>query len=237
MNTEGMFLKTMSNPSYKYDLSKKDYFFSPPDSKMITIVLCLIIAGLLAIFSAGAPKCAADGLESIFFVKRQFIWFLIGIIFSTGFAFFPYRLLEKFAIPFAYVVILLLVGVEVAGVTVNGATRWLALGPIQFQPSEAAKLAVIMLLASAFSKSTNLMNLNHSAKYIFPIGIMILLILKQPNLSMVIILCLSSLFMFFAAGGSLKVVVSSIFFRHIRGFCCYTILPKTTYFNLDESRS
>ena len=210
MNTEGIFLKTMSNPSYKYELNKTDYFFSPPDSKMITIVLCLIIVGLLAIFSAGAPKCAADGLESTFFVQRQFNWFLIGIFFTVGISFFPYRLLDKLAIPFAYVVLLLLVGVEVAGVTVNGATRWLALGPIQFQPSEAAKLSVIMLLASAFSRSTNIFNLNHSAKYLFPIALMLIFILKQPNLSMVIILCLSSLFMFFAAGGSLKVVFSSI---------------------------
>ena len=101
-------------------------------------------------------------------------------------------------------------GVHFAGTTVNGATRWLAIGPIQFQPSEAAKLSVIMLLSSAFSRSINIFDFNKQLKYFLPIIIMLGLIYKQPNLSMVLILLFSSMFMYFAAGGSIKLIFSAI---------------------------
>ena len=120
-----------------------------------------------------------------------------------------YKILNRLSLPFAWIIILLLIGVHFWGVTVNGAQRWLAIGPIQFQPSEASKLAVIMLLASAFSKDVSLLN-TKLYKYFIPILIMIALIFKQPNLSMVLILLMSSMFMYFAAGGSIKVIISAV---------------------------
>ncbi len=195
----------MSNPNYNKPL------LSNYDTTLTFIVLFLIVIGFLAIFSAGAPECLKKGLPSIFYVARQFVWFILG----CGAMFYlsgrNYKILDKFSIHFAWFVILLLIGVEVAGVTVNGATRWLDIGPIRFQPSEAAKLSVIMLLASAFSRDINIFN-GKIWKYFIPILVMIGLIFKQPNLSMVIILLSSSMFMYFAAGGSLKVIGTAVGF-------------------------
>ncbi len=200
----------MSDPNYKEQQNKNNsVILSSYDSTLTFIVLFLIIIGFLAIFSAGAPKCIIQGTHSTFFVLRQFVWFILGCIAMFFLSHVNYKILSRIALPFAWIIILLLIGVHFWGVTVNGAQRWLAMGPIQFQPSEAAKLAVIMLLATAFSKDVNLLNVK-LYKYYIPIVIMAALIFKQPNLSMVLILLMSSLFMYFAAGGSIKVIASAV---------------------------
>lgn len=209
MNKEGKFLKNMSNPNYNNSQTNYQYILSPYDGKLVFIVFFLIMIGFLAIFSAGAPKCIIQGSHPAFFVTRQFVWFILGIIAMFIISKINYKLLDRISLHFAWGIIFLLICVHFWGTTVNGATRWLTIGPIQFQPSEAAKLSVIMLLSSAFSKDINIFG-NKIRKYLIPIIIMIALIFKQPNLSMVIILLLSSLFMYFAAGGSLKMIGSAI---------------------------
>ncbi len=199
----------MSTPNYNTDEEPQKIYRAPYDNTLAFIVLFLIIIGFLAIFSSGAPKCIIQGTNSTFFVFRQFVWFILG----CGAMFFlsniNYKFLDKISLKFAWLIIILLVCVHFGGTTVNGATRWLSIGPIQFQPSEAAKLSVIMLLASAFSRSVNLTN-GKMWKYYIPILIMVGLIFKQPNLSMVLILLSSSVFMYFAAGGSLKLILSAV---------------------------
>ena len=200
----------MSNQNYnEHKHAKTSVMFSPYDGKLVTIVLFLVVIGLLAIFSAGAPKCIIQGTSSTFFVYRQLAWFILGGIAMLFVSKVNYKFYDKVAIPFAWFIIVLLLGVHFFGTTVNGAQRWLTLGPIQFQPSEAAKLSVIMLLSSCFSRNINVFD-SKQLKYFIPILIMIALIFKQPNLSMVIILLLSSMFMYFAAGGSIKLIVSTI---------------------------
>lgn len=203
----------MSNPRYNNNLQQQKQdngvMLSSYDSKLTFIVLFLIIIGFLAIFSAGAPKCIIQGTHSTFFVLRQFIWFILGCIAMFTISKFNYKALNQLSIPFAWIIIGLLIGVHLFGTTVNGAQRWLSIGPIQFQPSEAAKLSVIMLLSSAFSRDINILN-SKMWKYYVPILIMVLLIFKQPNLSMVLILAISSMVMYFSAGGSLKLILSAI---------------------------
>lgn len=179
---------------------------SPYDRTLVFIVFFLIILGFLAIFSAGAPKCISQNLPSTYFVFRQFVCFLVGLVAMIFISKIPYKKFDKYSIPIAWGIIGLLVCVEAFGTTVNGATRWLSIGSFQFQPSEIAKFGVVALLASAFSKNINIFDWKIIKKYFFPILIMLFLILKQPNLSMVMILSISSLFMYFAAGGSLKLI-------------------------------
>ncbi|MCD7879178.1 MAG: putative lipid II flippase FtsW [Candidatus Gastranaerophilales bacterium] len=201
----------MSNPNYNNSSENinRAVVLSTYDHTLVFIVLFLIVIGFLAIFSSGAPKCIMEGTHSTFFVERQFIWFLLGCIAVFIISRINYKLLDNISLPFAWFIIFLLICVHFFGVTVNGATRWLAIGPIQFQPSEAAKLSVILLLSSAFSRDVSLFN-TKMYKYYIPIVIMLGLILKQPNLSMVMILLLSSMFMYFAAGGSIKLIITAI---------------------------
>ena len=210
MNSVEKYLKTMSNPEYNERRNnKQSVILSNYDSKLTFIVIFLIVIGLLAIFSAGAPKCIIQGTSSTFFVARQFIWFILGLFGMFFVSHINYKIYDRISIPFAWFIIFFLLCVHFFGTTVNGATRWLTIGPIQFQPSEASKLAVIMLLASCFSKNIKIFD-SSQFKYFIPIIIMVGLIFKQPNLSMVIILGLSSIFMYFAAGGSIKLILSMI---------------------------
>lgn len=196
----------MSNPNYDTGRTEdKKFSFTTCDHTLLFIVLALIIIGFMAIFSAGIPKSTALGASETHFISKQFIGFIGGAVLMFIASKFPYRKLEKAAIPFAWFVVFLLICVHFDGVTTNGATRWLNIGPIQFQPSEMAKLAVILLLAKAFSADINIFS-SRFFKYLLPILVMLGLIYKQPNLSMILILLASGLFMYFAAGGSLKVI-------------------------------
>lgn len=198
----------MSNQNYNNSSQGTNTeFLSTFDTTLVLIVVFLIITGLMAIFSAGAPKCIIQGTSSIYFVSRQFVWFILGTIATLAISKFNYKKLDKLSLPFAWTVIGLLICVHFGGTTVNGATRWLTIGPIQFQPSEASKLATIMLLASAFSRNINIFD-SKQIKYLLPVLIMTGLIYKQPNLSMVMILLISSLYMYFIANGSLKLIGS-----------------------------
>ena len=94
------------------------------------------------------------------------------------------------------------------GVTVNEAKRWLVIGPLQFQPSELAKPAIVLYFATLFSKSCVILD---SKKYpfYFIFAFMLLLIYKQPNLSMIILLLVTSVAMYYVAGGSMKMILGA----------------------------
>lgn len=180
---------------------------SSPDRTLLVIVAFLVILGLMAIFSASAPKSMELGLNPARFVFNQMIFLVLGFLGMKFLTNYDYKNLIVWTMPlmFAVVVLLALVNYTPLGVTVNEAKRWISIGFFQFQPSEFAKPAVVMLLASAFYKNCNLFD-NNKMIYFVPILLMIFMVFKQPNLSMVILLLMTSLVMYLSAGGPLKVL-------------------------------
>ena len=178
---------------------------SAPDKTLLITVAFLVIIGFLAIFSASAPKCIDEGGNPAQFLIKQFLCFIVGFIGLKFFSNFDYKKLSDWNMVFAGIVLLLLVLVDFTplGVTVNGAKRWINILGFQLQPSEFAKPAVVLLLASALKKDANLIDQNKWVSAFIPILIMIGFIFVQPNLSMVILLLSTSVVMFLAAGGSL----------------------------------
>ena len=87
------------------------------------------------------------------------------------------------------------------GMEINGARRWMNLGFMQLQPSEFAKPLFCMMLASAFKNKVNVFDPKFIVSVFIPLLIVLLLVFKQPNLSMVIILFSASIAMYLAAGG------------------------------------
>ena len=184
---------------------------TPADNILIVAVVFIVVFGLMAVFSASAPKAIGLGDNPFSFTLKQLIWLMAGIAGAWFFSKFDYKKLKPFAgiLTFIVLIELLLVQFTPLGVTVNEAKRWLVLGPLQFQPSEMAKPALVLYFATLFSKNCNIID---SEKYPFYImfAMMLLLIYKQPNLSMIILLIVTALAMYYVAGGSTKIITSGI---------------------------
>ena len=178
------------------------------DRPLLIAVIFLVVIGLMAIFSASAPKCVEMGVNPARFLIQQVIGVIIGFVGLKFLSNFHYKKLLSYTFPFAVFVIIMLVLVKIAGVTVNGAQRWINIGPMSLQPSEFAKPAVVMLLAAVFAKNTILIDERKITGAFVPILIMVGLIFIQPNLSMVILLLATSVAIYLCAGGSLKLVLS-----------------------------
>lgn len=177
------------------------------DRPLLIAVIFLVVIGLMAIFSASAPKCIDMGLNPARFLFMQLAGVVAGFIGLKFLSNFHYKKLIAFTLPFTIFVIAMLILVKIAGTTVNGAQRWINIGPLSLQPSEFAKPAVVLLLAAVFSKDTIIMDNNKIVTAFIPILIMIALIFTQPNLSMVILLLATSVAIYLCAGGSLQLII------------------------------
>lgn len=185
---------------------------SSPDKTLLIVVAFLVIIGFLAIFSATAPKCLDEGGNPAQFLFKQLICFVAGFVGLKFFMNYDYKKLADWnvIIMASILIALFLVDFTPLGVTVNGAKRWINLAGFQLQPSEFAKPAVVLLLANAFRKDANLFDQNKWVWAFFPIIAMAGLIFIQPNLSMVILLGMTTVVMYMAAGGSMKLFLSCV---------------------------
>lgn len=190
---------------------EKSIILSAPDKTLLLVVTFLVIIGFLAIFSATAPKCMREGANLASFLIKQMIYAGFGFLAMGWFAKFDYKKLERYNTKFLWIVAILLLVLQFTplGVTINGAKRWINLGFMQLQPSELAKPLFCMLLASNFKEKVDLLNFNNWTSTFIPILILLGIIYKQPNLSMVIILLTTSFMLYIAARGSLKLVAIS----------------------------
>lgn len=179
------------------------------DRPLLVAVIFLVVIGLMAIFSASAPKCVEMGLNPARFLIQQIIGVILGFIGLKFLSNFHYKKLMTYTLPFAFFVIIMLVMVKIAGVTVNGAQRWINIGPMSLQPSEFAKPAVVLLLAGVFYRNTEIMDNNKIVMAFIPILIMLGLIYMQPNLSMIILLMATAVAIYLCAGGSWQLIMWS----------------------------
>ena len=141
----------------------------------------LIIIGLLAIFSSTGSMQIKLGLDSLVYLKRQFIAFLVGAVGMALFCYFDYQHFKK-AVPYFYgIMLIFLIAILFAGAGSQGAQRWFQLGFFSFQPSEISKIIMVICLASFFSKRKNLGSWD-SLALLSLVGLPFILIFKQPDL-------------------------------------------------------
>lgn len=206
LNKEANTLKIMSNQrKYKRDISerKNGEILGPPDTTLIVVVSFLVVIGIMAIFSASSELCIRHGLNPATFALRQLAYAVVG--FGLMFWIYKkvdYKQLAYFTTPFCWIVIglLAIVAFTSMGKNTNEATRWIQLGPVQFQPSELAKPLFALVVAKAFCRDNIILNKYKIINYFIPLVIILVLIFTQPNLSMVMLLLLTSLVMYISAG-------------------------------------
>lgn len=213
MKNEEKFLKNMSYQKYQnrtVPMQDIDIKKLPPDKPLAVTVAFLVVIGLIMIFSASAQKCIDMESNPLRFFVQQLVGVLLGCAGMYFLSNLNYKIYKKWCFALAWGVIILLFCVKLFGPIVNGAQRWLYIGPINLQPSEIAKPVIVMLIAGAFYKDTTIFTQKKCILAYLPILIMIALIFKQPNLSMVLLLLATSAAIYVAAGGIWQLVVGGI---------------------------
>lgn len=166
------------------------------------------------IFSSGYYYAYARYDDGYYFIKRQLIWLLFGFAAMYFASRIPPQIYKKIT-PIAYsITLFLLVLVLVIGLVGNGAKRWISIGPITIQPSEIAKLTIILMLANYYSKFEEKIG-SKKRRDIFiygtliPGGILlvpIILVMLQKHLSCIIILGCIGVCMMVASGSNLRYI-------------------------------
>lgn len=185
------------------------------DNFLLFTILILIAYGLIMVFSASYADAESRYGDSYYFIKRQSVMVVIGLIFMVVASRFPLRFYKIAAIPTYCVSVILLLAVLVVGDTGGGAQRWIDLGFLRFQPSEIAKYALILMLAWYYSKycdkAFDYKNKRNSNLYgtIYPlgfIGLICVLVLLERHLSGIIIIGLIGLMVMSVSGIKLKLL-------------------------------
>ena len=164
----------------------------------------LLIAGMLVVYSASLPTTFYAFKEHTFYLRRQFIAFLIGLVGIVVIMQFDYHFFRKLSLLIMGATIASLVVLQIIGEANFGATRGLFNNSIQ--PSEIAKLAMILYAAHWLSsKGERVQSLWYGlVPFAVMVGLICGLVVLQPDLSTAILIAIISFTMFFLAGADLK---------------------------------
>jgi rod shape determining protein RodA len=161
------------------------------DWVLMLLLLFLAAISILNLYSATYAIREVGGSQVF---AKQIYWFLIGFFVFLLMTTFNYYVLERFAYPVYFISIALLILVLFAGKVTSGSQRWLSLGPVSFQPSELAKIAILMVLAKFFSEKGGYREyrLRDLWQPFILIGIPAVLILREPDLGTALLLVVVS---------------------------------------------
>ncbi|AZR74861.1 rod shape-determining protein RodA [Anoxybacter fermentans] len=175
------------------------------DLSVLLLTLLLIGVGLIAITSA--TNFGLQGSYSITFLRTQITATILGLLMIIGVMLIDYRWLKEYA-GFIYFGTLVVLGITlVLGRTVSGSKSWIFFGPVRFQPSELAKLAIIIVLAAFIADREDEM------KYLFGMlkacmltAFPVLLILAQNDLGTALVFIGILIGMLYVGGGNAKLI-------------------------------
>ncbi|MDJ0781688.1 MAG: putative lipid II flippase FtsW [Desulfosarcinaceae bacterium] len=178
------------------------------DTKLLFCVLFLVGVGIVMVFSSSSALALKHYDTSYYFLKRQTLFSLLGICALVICSHLPYRLYRLLAYPILLGAIgaLLMVQFSSLGVTAGGARRWLDLGFLRFQPSELARMALVIYLAYSLSKKqANIRRLSVGfLPHVVVLGIFTALLLAQPDFGSVVIFTTITWILMFVGGVPLR---------------------------------
>ncbi|MBA3718618.1 MAG: putative lipid II flippase FtsW [Actinobacteria bacterium] len=158
---------------------------------LVLVTLALVAFGLVMVYSATSASAAISNGDPNSFLKRQGIYAAIGLVLLFVFSRINFRTLRKLAPMLVLGSLVLCVAVLILGTAVNGARRWISFGPVVFQPSELAKLALAVWAAWFLTRRGAPRSLRELARPMgLLIGIFCVLLLAEPDLGTAIALVL-----------------------------------------------
>ncbi len=158
------------------------------DWGLLALPVGISALGLLMVYSSTRTRLAGQGLSELYYVQRQGIAVVIGVAAMLAVMLVDYRRLRDL-FPLLYLAVLpLLVGVLALGATRKGTQAWFQVGPLQFQPSELAKVVLVVALAGYCHSHRGDLDVWRFAIAIGLAGLPIVLVLQQPDLGTAIVL-------------------------------------------------
>jgi len=181
------------------------------DPVLLSIVLILLVFGLIMISSAGIIFSNVRFGDEYHLLKRHFLYgIIIGLPSMYLVSKINYKVWEKIALPFfvATLALLGLVLISGIGVSYQGASRWIDLGPISFQPTEIAKIGIIIYLASWLKgRGSKVQDFKEGLiPFLMILGFTAFLIICQPDIGTLGVIVITSLIMFFVSGAPIRYI-------------------------------
>jgi cell division protein FtsW len=182
------------------------------DSRLLILVtLALVAFGLVMVYSATSAAAAVGGKDPSYYLKRQGIYAALGIVLMVFAQRWDYRRLRLLAPMLVGGSLALLAAVLVIGPAINGARRWISLGPAVFQPSELAKLAVCIWAAAYLSRKQAPQDLRGLWRPIGALsGVFCVLLILEPDMGTAIALMVMLIGMLLVAGTPARTLAGGV---------------------------
>lgn len=182
------------------------------DLTFLFLLLIILTVGLVMLFSASYIFANTYYGNSYYFITKQAGFAVVGVALMLFVSKIDYHFIRKFAIPFYIIMVIFLVVMLILPPMVSGTSvkRWFSIGPINFQPSELAKFAVILLLAHLIAANQKLMK-TFRFGFLFlglVVGVVCVLVVLEPHLSATVLIFLI---------GAVMMVVGGLQLRYIFG--------------------
>lgn len=184
----------------------------PIDRTIVIVIAVLTCFGFIMVWSASMYNANLDD-DAYYYVSKQVIYAIIGFAGMFAVSLIDFRFVKKYSF------LLMLLSLALLGIVmllpetegVNGAVRWITIGGIVIQPSELAKVAVLLYLADEIEKRQDKIgSITNFFKLLIFCGSICLLIYFQPALSTAVVVAGLIIGMYFMAGGNLTYVLSII---------------------------
>ncbi len=177
---------------------------------LVLVTTALVLFGLVMVYSATSGSAALGNGNPQRYVERQGAYALVGLVLLLVVSRVGLDQIRRLAPPLVVTALVLCVAVLAVGTPINGARRWIDVGPLVFQPSELAKLAVVIWLASHLSRRQPPRTLRELAR---PIGLVVgafaVLVLVEPDLGTALTLLLVAGAILLVAGTRLPLLASA----------------------------
>jgi len=169
------------------------------DLVLVGTALLLAMTGVVMIYSATKGKLALAGDDPHYYLKRQAMFVVIGVVVMVALALFDYRRFEQISTVLYIGIVLALVAVLATPARL-GSQRWFPLGPLQLQPSEFATLVLVIAIATYCTRRPEGLDFRDLVRLVLMSAVPILLVIKQPDLGTAIVMTVILMVMLAVAG-------------------------------------
>lgn len=214
-----------SNYNKRYKRNLLQVWWGSVDHVSITVILTILAFSIIMVITASPAVAERIGLEPFYFMKRQIAHLLIGLALIVFFSFLSVLTAKRIAIISFILCLFCLVAVLLWGPDIKGAKRWIGIGGFSLQPSEFAKPLFAIVTAWVLSIGFEDHKFPAFKISVLIYGILVCLLILQPDFGMVMTITLIWIGQLFLAGLSVFWMVLVSFFGVITMICSYVLLP------------